>query len=566
MKTIFSLRRHGYLKTVGALLIAVALIAGVVGCEGEPEPEYDLTMIVNPTGGGTATDLTGNSPYASGTVVDIQAVAASCYRFVNWAASDGTFGNANNATTNFTMPAQDVTVTANFELKPLDHFKFYGVHWEAVPWTREVQLEDQFGTIDATVGGVEFFGNPVEKSHDDIVSPVSDPDHHLTIFWLEYVEAPKCRQVEVNNQFGQNQELTVCGPVSLAVPTQKEGHEAPDCLDHFLVYEVIAGPQQEVLVGLNDQFTSEEVWVYEPVFFANPVQKTHDGVVTEIKNEDEHLVFYSIVGDSFSTSVQIDNQISGQETIDVYDPELLAVPSWKISWEQPLNHFMTYMVDYEGMPWIGEVVQLEDQFGTYVANVTQPWYFANPVVKLHGVEFLEETPICDPRDHLMFYGLDVLEGGVQWREVVVDNQFGTGQWLVVVGPAMLIVPTEKIPHGPPEDLNHFLGYWVWEYEVAPNEDVLLWDQFTPFEPELKTVYYPHIFAVPAQKTHGPVTTPIMDEEHLLFYWIDEGLGSWEPTVQNQFFGPEPIPVYQSEWDWNLLGVPSKKISAIPVTP
>jgi len=75
---------------------------------------YDLTMAVAPGGSGTATDLTGASPYTAATVVNIQAVAAAGYRFLNWSAPAGTFGNATAATTTFTMPAQNVTVTANF--------------------------------------------------------------------------------------------------------------------------------------------------------------------------------------------------------------------------------------------------------------------------------------------------------------------------------------------------------------------------------------------------------------------------------------------------------------------
>ena len=84
MKAIFSLRKHSYLKTIGTFLIAIALIAGVAGCEGEGEDEYELTMAVNPPGAGTATDETGASPYAEGTAVDIKAVPASGYQFVDW--------------------------------------------------------------------------------------------------------------------------------------------------------------------------------------------------------------------------------------------------------------------------------------------------------------------------------------------------------------------------------------------------------------------------------------------------------------------------------------------------
>jgi len=82
------------------------------------EALYVLTMAKNPGAGGTATDLTNASPYAEDTEVNIQAVANPGYRFVNWTAPAGTFGNATAATTTFTMPAQNVTVTANFGLVP----------------------------------------------------------------------------------------------------------------------------------------------------------------------------------------------------------------------------------------------------------------------------------------------------------------------------------------------------------------------------------------------------------------------------------------------------------------
>jgi hypothetical protein len=80
-----------------------------------PPGQYTLTMAANPVTGGTTTPI-GITPRANGTVVNIQAVAAAGYRFVNWTAVPGvTFGNATAAATNFTMPSNNVTVTANFE-------------------------------------------------------------------------------------------------------------------------------------------------------------------------------------------------------------------------------------------------------------------------------------------------------------------------------------------------------------------------------------------------------------------------------------------------------------------
>ena len=277
---------------------------------------------------------------------------------------------------------------------------------------------------------------------------------------------------------------------------------------------------------LSDQFIQDDVAVvYEPYYFANPVQKTVAGSVpTPIEDPDLHWVLYDIwdIGSPpVDQRIQIDNQF-GPQTLDLLEREFLAVPSQKISWEQPLNHFRTYYVS-EGPP-IYEVVQLEDQFVTITANVTSPLLFANPVEKQHGEEL---TQIWDPKDHLMFYGIDILEGEPQTWEVTVDNQFGIGQELTVGGPIMLAVPTEKDLHGPP-DLDHFL------------------------------VRQPMYFAVPAQKTHGPVTTPIEDpDDHLLLYDIGVGMGVWEPILHNQFFGPEPVPVY-TVGIGNLLGVPSQK--------
>ena len=103
------------MKTFSTFVIAVALIVGMVGCgEVTPATSYGLTMAVAPSGGGTVTDLTDASPYAGGTSVSIEAASNPGYRFVNWTAPAGAFGSATAAATTFTMPAQNVSVTANF--------------------------------------------------------------------------------------------------------------------------------------------------------------------------------------------------------------------------------------------------------------------------------------------------------------------------------------------------------------------------------------------------------------------------------------------------------------------
>jgi len=195
-----------------------------------------------------------------------------------------------------------------------------------------VELQDQFDAFEATVKDTEFFCNPAAKLHGNVTTPILNPNHHLTFYTIECKEEPQTWQVEVDNQFGP-QNLTVSGPVGLGVPTQKEGHEPPVGLDHFLLYEVTTVASMEVVVGLNDQFGNATVMVYEPVYFANPVQKTYESVLAEIENPEEHLVFYEIV--DFNTALVVSNQFANDDCLNVAGPHLLAVPSEKISFVGP---------------------------------------------------------------------------------------------------------------------------------------------------------------------------------------------------------------------------------------
>jgi uncharacterized repeat protein (TIGR02543 family) len=287
---------------------------------------YDLSMAASPAGGGTATDLFDASPYTAGTVVSIRAVAAADCQFVTWTAPAGTFADANAEETTFTMPAQDVTVTANFQ-PPADHFKFYQADSEMYIG-EAVYLEDQFGAVTAMMGWCWGLGNPAEKVHSYVTTPIWNADRHFTVYNLSYEEEPQVWYVMVNNQFGEEM-LTVYGPVGLAVPTRKEGHDAPVALDHFLLYEVMEGRSVEAVVDLNDEFGDETVTVYEPAFFANPVRVSHDGEVTEILYPEVHGVLYRIEGGDFQKEVQVVNQF-GEQTLNVDGPALLAVPSEKI--------------------------------------------------------------------------------------------------------------------------------------------------------------------------------------------------------------------------------------------
>ncbi|MDR2712674.1 MAG: InlB B-repeat-containing protein [Clostridiales bacterium] len=78
-----------------------------------PTDKYDLTIIAG-TGGQI---LTGsNGKYETGEKIELKAQANSGYRFIRWASSNGgSFENAQNISTSFTMPANNTTVEAVFE-------------------------------------------------------------------------------------------------------------------------------------------------------------------------------------------------------------------------------------------------------------------------------------------------------------------------------------------------------------------------------------------------------------------------------------------------------------------
>jgi hypothetical protein len=551
MKTILSLKSRRYVARIGVFLIAIALIAGLVSCEGGCDGngnggvKYSLLMAANPPAGGNATDLTGGSPYAANTSVNIQATANPGYQFSNWTAPAGTFGNQTAATTTFTMPAQNVTVTANFVLTPagkLDHFTWYGVN---STWVigQNVTLEDQFGTFNATVWIADYFCNPAGKSHEEDVYQIKDSDHHFTSYVISLKEGTVIRSVEVDNQFGV-QNLTVEGPVELLVPTQKEGHAAPVGLDHYLVYDAYGSPVV-VNVSLNDQWGNQtDVLVYEPWYFATPVSKNG----TPIVDPDVHLVIYWISGGYFSETVQVANQF-GNRTLNVSSLDYLAVPSEKVvPPAPPLEHFKCYNVT--GALPLGAPVYVVDQFDEYWdILVLEAEWFCNPVQK-------NSESIVNEDNHLTVYNIFALNQS--WWYVEVDNQFGL-QDMYVFGPVALAAPTWKLypgNHTPPKYLDHYLLYEVWGGS-AVNVTVNLDDEF----PEMAiavNVTYPRYFANPVlYKYHGGNETGVWDPEaHLLFYDISDNPEFFpEVWVANQF---EEMPFSLNETG-QLLAVPSEKL-------
>lgn len=102
-------------KLISVALIAILLcmvLGNSIGCTSTTN--YTLTM--SSTAGGSVTPAVGAHTYSAGAGVNLIATPDGGYRFVNWTAPAGNFTDATAAHTTFTMPAQDVTVTAHFAL------------------------------------------------------------------------------------------------------------------------------------------------------------------------------------------------------------------------------------------------------------------------------------------------------------------------------------------------------------------------------------------------------------------------------------------------------------------
>jgi hypothetical protein len=101
----------GNMKRVGAFLIAIALIAGMVGCD--PTPGSNELHISSTAGGSVTTPGEGTFTHPTGTVVNLVAEAEEGYGFTGWTGNVSTVTDVTAAATTITMNG-DYSIRANF--------------------------------------------------------------------------------------------------------------------------------------------------------------------------------------------------------------------------------------------------------------------------------------------------------------------------------------------------------------------------------------------------------------------------------------------------------------------
>ncbi len=79
----------------------------------EDELTFYTLDVVSSTGGALEFDISGD--YLPGVTLDVSAVADEGYSFIGWDASSGSFSDATSSSTQYIMPAENVTLTALFD-------------------------------------------------------------------------------------------------------------------------------------------------------------------------------------------------------------------------------------------------------------------------------------------------------------------------------------------------------------------------------------------------------------------------------------------------------------------
>ena len=105
-------------KKIGVVLLAVTLVAGMVGCFTPFRMQYQLTLS-STEGGQVASPGEGSFTYWGGTVVNLVAEADESYCFINWTgdACACNIADINAASTSITIN-NDYSIIANFEELP----------------------------------------------------------------------------------------------------------------------------------------------------------------------------------------------------------------------------------------------------------------------------------------------------------------------------------------------------------------------------------------------------------------------------------------------------------------
>jgi len=210
------------------------------------------------------------------------------------------------------------------------------------------------------------------------------------------------------------------------------------------------------------------------------------------------------------------------------------------------NHYKTWRIQPLNFE---DTVFVHDQFMqySYAIILDRIDFLSNPVKKV----FQNDTfNIISPNDHLTWYRAESL-APLKTFHVDYVNQFeSTSVWIDTL--KYLLVPTRKLPHDQPENLDHYIGYKIETVRWWVAQQLQLQDQFDSI-PEFISGFWPTYFLTPARKNNEPVYDTTT---HYIAYEINPKRFTPQTRQTTDQFGPHTMQIDTSKF----LLVPTKKIA------
>lgn len=516
-------------------------------------------------------------------------------------------------------------------LRPNNHLTWYRASGRDT--TIGLGYVNQFESRDVTIGMVEFLLIPTQKLPH---APPESLDHYkaYSIIDAGRIWGGALLEDQFDIGFGFPEYVDSLRPAYFLTPAIKNSEQQLlfDSVTHYVAYEVF--PKRffptPLAVGTIDQFGSHSLVVMHSQFLLVPSRKILQppplGSICGVKFNDVNgntqrdpgepgLAGWTInLTGPVITSVMtgagggycFNNLPAGQYTVSevlqagwtqtmppppgTYGIALLPgqnvvnvdFGNW-IQEPQPgggRNHFKTWM--HMPLP-LDRRVLVQDQFMADSLQLTMLECLSNPVKKIHA---LDTFNIVDPNHHLSWYRALGRDTTVR---LIYTNQIESTA--VSIGPVeYLLVPALKVPHAPPESLDHYKAYtivnssdwlqvplWLRDehdslygvpeiidsvrpayfltpaiknnelaalydsvthyvaYEIAPERifqiPVNTIDQFGPHEPLIQASRY---LLVPSRKTVLPCGRTILDTVMTGWNLVSLSLTGIDPAVANVF--------------------------------
>lgn len=162
----------------------------------QKETRYIVTVKANPAEGGTVSVSDGGNA-VEGATLEVTATANTGYRFVNWTKDAEEVSTS--ASFEYTVPAEDVTLVANFEALPEIVYELNGGVWNKYDWTSKKDmynalLDDWRAYSGSTRTNVTYEAQlGIGKSKDGIPTTITSVDDRVALMDLftDATYAPK---------------------------------------------------------------------------------------------------------------------------------------------------------------------------------------------------------------------------------------------------------------------------------------------------------------------------------------------------------------------------------------